>query len=190
MFTSGRISKIFWRAGSVTSKLPPVGGDALRSSVIPSPFHLVWKAHGSFDPRPLIKGTFVQTSIPPLKPQSAEGTWPCQDRCWTAPVEGPVQCGMRRKRILTKSIRFNLEILLKWITFATRRCLNALVPLSRGLDQLMWSPATSLFSDSKTYLGQKDVTMFPFDLPMDSLCYRVEKSCWPSWRLILVWLPS
>ena len=40
IFTSGRISKIFWRAGSVTSKLPPVGGDALRSSVIPSPFHL------------------------------------------------------------------------------------------------------------------------------------------------------
>ena len=89
-----------------------------------------------------------------------------------------------------QNIQFWEEIILKWITFATSRCLNALVPLSKGLDQLMWSPATSLFSDSKTYLRQQDVTIFPFDLSMASLCYRVEKSRWPSWRLILVWLSS
>ena len=96
----------------------------------------------------------------------------------------------KKNLIWGPKIQFWEEIILKWITFATRRCLNALVPLSRGLDQLMWSPATSLFSDSKTYLRQQDVTILPFNLSMASLCYRVEKSCWPSWRLILVWLPS
>ena len=50
----------------------------------------------------------------------------------------------------------------KLFTFATSRCLNVLVPLSRGLDQLMWSPATSLFSDSKTYLWNKINLLFLF----------------------------
>ena len=44
------------------------------------------------------------------------------------------------------------ELHVTWGSFATSKCLSRLVPLSRGLLQLIWSPATSLFSDSKTYL--------------------------------------
>ena len=54
--TSGLRSKMLWRAGSVINKLPPVGGDALKSSVIPSPFHLVKKPHH-------IMNSFIDASI-------------------------------------------------------------------------------------------------------------------------------
>ena len=86
-FTSGRMSKILWRAGSVTSRLPPVGGDALKSSVIPSPFHLVKNTKIS---NPCVTVfTFELTSAPPLKLQSTVGILQCRGQCWIAPIEDP-----------------------------------------------------------------------------------------------------
>lgn len=182
LLTSGRMSKILWRAGSVTSKLPPVGGDALNSSVIPSPFHLLKSTIFVLNMRTLLHYLWTDFN------SSSETPINCRNLTVPRPVLNCSNWGSFKK---FRGQKQSHQPYYFWIYLCHQQmsqCAGPPIKRFRPVDVIPCHQLVFRLEDIPLGIHiNKNIFM---TLWYVLLCYWVEQSGRPGWRLILIWLSS